>query len=450
MTPTPEILDRMPPCDIEAESQVLGSIMADGKQLAGVSRNLRPADFYSALNGILYGHLVAMHDAGDPIDMHLLLARLKRENDAQWTTDAIAHIGSCLASVGNPSHCRHYAKLVKQTAQLRHIRQVAERILVQVHQGDAEASKILADAENALGKIGTGMYAREPISFADATMEAMQQIEDILAGRHKSGCMVGLWDFDSVYGGVFPSELTILAARPGQGKTSLALQWAVHMATHGKRVYFATLEMEARELAMKQLCTTSGVSSTLVRTGRIGASQQSQIVAASQKATGITMCLHDWPEIKPVDIERAAMRYKADVVFVDYLQYVSPPDGKKNRYEQVGDISRGLKNISRRLRVPVVAAAQIGRQADQGKAQRPKLSHLRESGNIENDADLALLLWRPKEQGSEAELEVAKNRHGPTGTLKLKWDGSRTRFSTPDVADDVGEVETHAEFDQFR
>jgi len=100
--------------------------------------------------------------------------------------------------------------------------------------------------------------------------------------------------------------------------------------------------------------------------------------------------------------------------------------------------------------VPVVAAAQIGRQADQGKAQRPKLSHLRESGNIENDADLALLLWRPKEQGSEAELEVAKNRHGPCGTLKLQWDGSRTRFSTPDVADNVGEVETHAEFDQFR
>jgi len=444
-----EILDRMPPSDLEAERHLIGSILTDGSQLAAVGRTIKPADFYAALNGELYTHLLAMADAGEPIDTMLLLARLRRDHAAEWIEDATKHIGECLQAVAAPTHAKHYAKLVQAKSRLRQARHVAERLLVDVHRPDAEPAKVFADAENALGRISAGMYERDPVSFADATLAAMDYIQAVIEGKHKSGCMVGLWDFDDRYGGVFPSELTILAARPGQGKTSMALQWAVHMATHGKRVYFATLEMEARELALKHLCTAAGVNSTAIRTGRIGEADQKRLAAASQKASATTLWLHDWPEIRPVDIERAAMRYKADVVFVDYLQYVSPPDGKKNRYEQVGDISRGLKNISRRLNVPVVACAQIGRQADQakGKPQRPRLSHLRESGNIENDADLALLLWRPDEQGTAAEIEIAKNRHGAVGVLKLQWDAARTRFSTPDVVDDPAEVEPFSGFD---
>jgi replicative DNA helicase len=193
--------------------------------------------------------------------------------------------------------------------------------------------------------------------------------------------------------------------------------------------------MSAQELAHKRLCSESGISSKLIRTGRITPDEQADLADASHRVAADNLLLHDWPEIRPADIHRAARRFNAEAIFVDYLQYVTPPDSRKKRYEQVGEISRRLKTIARGMDVPVVACAQIGRQAAQGRETRPKLSHLRESGNIENDCDVALLLWRPdggigspRDSRWDAELEVAKNRKGPTTRLRLDWDGVRTSF----------------------
>jgi replicative DNA helicase len=305
----------------------------------------------------------------------------------------------------------------------------------------ANPDEALAAAEEALARIKTGSYNTDPVTMWDATMAAVQEIDDIVKRIRLSGTMIGLPQFDEEIGGFFRGELVILGARPGQGKTSLALQMATHCAARGRRVYFATLEMGATELALKQLATESGVSSQRIRAGKIDEHDRAQLSEASQRVAVKNLVLHDWPEIRPFDIQRAARRFDAEIVFVDYLQIVSPPDAKKKRYEQVGDISRQLKTIARQMDVPVVACAQIGRQAEQRAETRPKLSDLRESGNIENDCDMALLLWRPENgikgkkgtphEGQEwdADLEVAKNRKGVRKRFRLVWHGDETRFS---------------------
>jgi replicative DNA helicase len=216
--------------------------------------------------------------------------------------------------------------------------------------------------------------------------------------------------------------------------TSLALQMAAHMVANGRRVYFATLEMSASELALKRLCSVAGVSSQKVRSAEIDSEDRNALSGACEEVASTDFILHDWPVLRVNDIQRAARRVKAEIAFIDYLQKVKPPDQKEQRYIQVGDIAHGLKTMARRLNIPVVACAQLGRQAEQGKEARPRLSSLRESGNIENDADMVWLLWRPKagvkdgEVTYDAGLEVAKNRKGVTGRYYLDWHPSTTTF----------------------
>jgi len=278
--------------------------------------------------------------------------------------------------------------------------------------------------------------------MATACVGAIAEIDEILRRGRGAGIMTGLPAFDTEVGGFFPGELSIVAARPSQGKTSLALQMAAHAAGNGHSVYFATLEMGRSEIALKRLCAVAGVSGMRIRTGTITNYQKSRIMEAAQSVALENFHVHDWPRIRPFDIQRAARRLRAEIIFVDYLQIVSPPDPKKKRYEQVGDISGQLKTIARELNVPVVACAQIGRQAEMGgKESRPMLSQLRESGNIEQDADVVLLLWRPKggihgkadseysDQSWDADLIVGKNRKGTTPSLRLDWDGDTTTFT---------------------
>jgi len=308
-----------------------------------------------------------------------------------------------------------------------------------------EIGEVLAAAEGAINEIRTGPDT-ELHTMQDAVIEATAEIDEIVSRRRRAGFLVGLEEFDEDIGGVFPGELVIVAARPGQGKTSLALQMAAHIARY-HRVYFATIEMGRVELALKRLCSVSGVSSQAIRNGSLSSDDVSAISAAAESVATPNLMLHDDPEVRPADVQRAARRFQADVVFVDYLQIVTPPDTKKSRYEQIGDVSKALKLMARHLRVPVVACAQVGRQADQAKETRPRLSHLRESGNIENDCDVALLLWRPEggiagKRGTryegehwDAEVCVAKNRRGPTKTLRLAWSGHRTLFTTHGQSD---------------
>lgn len=434
-----EYHDRTPPHNQTAEKSVVGSILLDPGRLDDVG-TLQPSDFHNGACARLYEHIRAMADANEAIDIPLLVERLKQSGEIE-AVGGHAFIAEAMNSVAVSRHAAHYAKIVLKNSRRRQIIRAATVTLTNAWDAGVNPDDTLAAAEQMFAEIKTGTYNTDPVTMWDATIAAMNEIDEIIRRKRLPGVMVGLPQFDEEVGGFFRGELVILGARPGQGKTSLALQMAAHCAARGRRVYFATLEMGASELAMKQLATESGVSSQRIRSGRISEEDRSALSDAANRVAVKNLLLHDWPEIRPFDIQRAARRFDAEIVFVDYLQIVSPPDAKKKRYEQVGDISRQLKMIARQMDVPVVACAQIGRQAENRTETRPKLSDLRESGNIENDCDMALLLWRPEggiegKKGKQyegekwdAELEVAKNRKGMRKRFRLVWHGDETRFS---------------------
>ena len=436
---TSEILDRLPPCNLQAEQQALGSILLDPRILDDLGAMLTPDDWYSEAHGVIYGHLSGMARSGRGIDPTLLIDRLRQSGDLD-RIGGMSYVAEIIQSVAVAAHWRAYASIVQRTARLRRIIQASVRTLQDAYEDTAKPDDVLAAAERSLQAIRSGSYESEPVTMAQACVDALEHVERVAVRRAGAGILTGLANFDAEIGGLFVGELAILAARPGQGKTSLAIQIAAHQAGKGRKVYFATLEMDAAQLALRRLCAESGVSLQAVRTGGIGPGERSQLIAAGNRVSVPNLYLHDWPAIRVFDIERAARRLKAEVVYVDYLQIVTPEDKKPQRYEQVGAISKGLKEMARRLKVPVVACCQLGRQMERDKSERrPRLSDLRESGNIEQDADVVLLLWRPADgvetkSGGKADagLEAAKNRNGPTARLLLDWDGPTTTFRPHD------------------
>ena len=291
----------------------------------------------------------------------------------------------------------------------------------------------------------------------EAVLEAMQAIEEIRDRKNRAGILTGMYPYDRDIGGLFANELTIVAARPGQGKSSLMAQWAFHIAGKGRRVYLASIEMSKADLATRQLCAVSGVSNQAIRTGTIGDADVGLLVDATEVVSAGNLVIHDYSRLNPFEIRRAARREKAEIVFVDYLQLVQAPDRSRKRYEQVGDICKDLRAVARELKIPMVVAAQLNRQADMpGKDPRPRLSQLKESGNIEEDSDVVLLLYRPEEkilgkdrfagQEWDAELKVAKNRKGNTPRFRMTWDKNRTQFA---IYEPERAATTHREFNEF-
>ncbi len=440
--PNSEILDRVPPSDPAAESSLLGSILLDPRKIDDVGPVLDPVDFYSPVNQRLYEHVVAIHDAEGKCDSTMLVDYLRKVGDLE-AVGGLAYLAEVVKSVPVAAHAVHYARIIRQKAQRRMLVR-AGTDLVQAAWDDTQTpAEALSAAETIMAGIQTGNYDAEPVTMFDAVADAVVEIESIHSGRTSPGFMVGMPAYDTEVGGVFPRELTIIAARPSQGKSSMALQWAAYIASQGKRVYFASLEMSRSELATKRLCSESGVSSHRVRTARLTDSDVANINEAAPGVASKHLLIHDSPVLTPLDIQRAARKLNSQVIFVDYLQYVTPPDQTKQRYLQIADIARGLKSMAKDLDVPVVACAQVGRPTDKTKESRPRLSSLRESGDIENAADVVGILWRPTDgisSGNEqwdAELDIAKNRNGPTTRIRLNWNASRTLFDCHDYSQPV-------------
>ena len=425
-----EILDRLPPHSIDAEQQVLGSIMLMPSIIDDVASLLSPEDFYVDAHRTAYTHLVAMSEDGRRIDPSLFLDRLRTSGDLE-RVGGTAGLVEIYASVSSPRHFRDQCQIVRRDAEKRSIIEAGLHAAAEAYNGATTPEGILGDLEARLSAIKPGQYDTDPVSMSQACVGAIGEIDEIVRRGKGAGIMTGLPAFDEQLGGLFPGELTIIAARPRHGKTSLALQMAAHAASTGRVTYFATLEMGCNELATKRLCAVAGVSSMRIRTGSITNYEQANIMKAAQSVAVDNFHLHDWPEIRPFDIQRAARRVKADIVFVDYLQIVTPPDSNKKRYEQVGDIARRLKVMSGELGVPVVACCQLNRQTEQGKETRPMLAHLRESGNLEQEADVVLMVFKPEGgvKTWDADLIVAKNRKGTLHNLRLDWDGKSTTFT---------------------
>ena len=425
--PTSKIIDQMPPCDPEAERWVIGSAILRPSALDELGF-ITPADFHDETLAAIFGALVNMHRRGEPIGVAMLGRHF-------GTEDWAARIAEIVQAVPHSQDAVFYARTVKRIAKFRELREIGFTLAQDAHQAEGEPEAALERAESELAKIKLNISDGDPIRLADAAAEAIVRIDEIQRRGKSAGLPTGLPSFDQDQGGLFPGELTILAARPGVGKTSLALQIAAHNAGRGRLVYFASLEMSAVELSLRLACGESGVSNRLVRIGQLDRDNMAALSGALVRQSTANLDIHDRSALTVAAIRREIRKRKKrglTLAIVDYLQLVAPEDRRSPREQQVARMVRQLKETAREYDVPILCLCQLNRQVDGDET--PRLHHLRESGAIEQDADVVLFLSKHKPTDTESHnstLTIAKNRNGETGNLRLNWDGPTTRFAYP-------------------
>ena len=441
-----EILERQPPCNRQAEMAVLGSILLKPDVCDEVVMRLRPDDFYDEAHQKLFEHVVEMNDAGKKIDVTLLVDELRRTGDFENIGGAafLAKIGN---SVATAAHAAYYADIVRQDSTSRNLINACTEILQEAYEPKNNAQELLSRAEQRVFSI---LERGETQSLADIRYilhEAMDRIDARLKGEHLDGGVeTGLTEFDNLTGGLHNSELIILAARPSMGKTALAMNIAEHVAMKGTQpVLFVSLEMSSIELADRMLCSIAEVNSQRLRNGSISKDDRKRLVETAAELSDAPLFVDDSPSRTVSEIAAAARRIKRregkpGLIVIDYLQLIEPDNASDPRQEQVAKMARRLKGVAREIGVPLLCLAQLNRQAEVAKENRPRLSHLRESGAIEQDADVVMFVHREeyyrsadeREQfAGQAEIIIAKQRNGPIGEIELVWRKEFTRFANP-------------------
>jgi len=454
---TSEILDRLPPQNLDAERGVLGSILLDPNMCDEVALLLRPDDFYADAHRKLYAHMLAMHDAGKRIDTMLLVESLKQAGDFEQVGGA-AYLAEVLHSVPVAAHAVYYGQIVRDKATLRNLIHTTTEILREAYDPGLEPRDLLNQAEDKIFSINEDRAADSVLSMHDVLVAAFEQIDRRMERGGATGVPTGFTDLDNLTGGLHESELVILAARPSMGKTALATNVADYVSVKANlTTLFVSLEMSRLELAQRMLCGRGRIDGRKFRGGFLSGEDREKLVEASSELSKAPLYIDDTATRTVSEIAACARRLKRKaglgLIVIDYLQLIEPDNLKDPRQEQVAKIARQLKHLARKLQVPVLCLAQLNRQVETAAEKKPRLSHLRESGAIEQDADVVMFIHRDdygltREDAQEqdvvgkAEVSIAKQRNGPTGEVKLFWKPEYTRF-------EPASARPHDEFEQF-
>lgn len=409
----------------ESERAILAALLLDQSNVDVIGDTLAAHDFADRDLGALFDGLVTLHHAGEPIsDVTYLVPALQRAGVPQSVRTA-AFLGR-LALAGTAAHARYYAHEVRRASRLRTLQGIGRQLDARAAEPQADPDAIAAWLDAHISGLSADASDRcQPLG--DVAGEFIGDLKQPQTRRRT--ILTGLPTVDQTVGGFAGGELVVIAARTGIGKTALAMQIAVDVAARGRSVLFVSLEMRDRELVSRVLCGAAGVDAQRVRSGRYDAHDLGQLEWAASQVASHPLYIFDASRATTACIKAQAKYAQAahglDLLIVDYIGLVQPADRKRDRHEQVGQITADLKALAKELTVPVVALAQLNREAD-GAA--PKLSHLRESGCIEQDADIVWLLHRDDVRAETATLIVAKHRHGDTGRLTLRWSSTRLRF----------------------
>jgi replicative DNA helicase len=433
--------DRLPPQNLEAERSVLGSILLDNEVLHDIVVFLRVQDFYRDAHQVIYAAIRDLYDKGKGIDAVTLAEELKlRDQFEQVGGDDI--LTEICESVPHAANGKYYAGIVKEKATNRQLILGATEIIRDGYSNQFTSEELLSSAESAIFSIREDQIRGETFELKDVVKQAMDliAIRADSGGHAVTGVASGLLDVDDITGGFHPGQLIVLAARPSMGKTALALNICDHAAVDNELpVLFVSLEMGHLEIAERLLCARSGVDGDKLRKGiGLGMREMTKLSKAFNELSTIgQMYIDDTPARNMMQITASArrirMRNKISMLIVDYIQLIDSDDTRDSRQEQIAKISRRLKHLARELEVPVIAISQLNRAVESREDKKPRMADLRESGAIEQDADIVLLLHRPdyyddRDQPGIAELIVAKNRNGRTGTVKLTFLKNLTRF----------------------
>jgi len=462
---TSEILDRLPPSNLDAEKGVIGSLLLDPLLCDDVATIVRPDDFYSSAHECLYSRILAMHNDGKRIDATLLMDRLASESELE-KIGGPAYLAELLHAVPHAANAVYYAEIVRDKAGLRALIHASTEILRDCYDLSADPREMTCRAEQQVFAVHDRRLAEPVTSAGDLMVQAFCRIDARLEGKVSAGIPTGFVDLDKLTGGLHDSELVIVAARPGVGKSALVANLAEHAAIDsGIPTLFVSLEMAQLELAERMLCSRGKIDANKFRSGFLSKEDRSALVEVSAVIGRSPLFIDDNCSRNCTEIAAIARRMKRKhglgLLIVDYLQLLQPDDPRDPRQEQVAKMSRRMKGLARELAIPVICVAQLNRQAEQGKeSHRPRLSNLRESGAIEQDADVVIFVHREdyylsreeaqtKGVAGQADLIVAKQRNGATGDIKLAWFGNQLRFEN--LAHDGGAPAKQPwnEFDDF-
>jgi replicative DNA helicase len=445
------LLGKQPPVSIEAEIGVIGSVILAPDVLDEVAMIVRAEDFHDLAHEKLYRHLLAMHESGRKADLTLLHDRLKTAGELE-AVGGMAYIHQIFEAVTNAAHANYYAEIVREKSILRSLINASTAILRESYEEGMDSKHLLSTAEQRIMGILDSRSSSMPSTIRGILQEAMERISARMEGHHASdGVETGLVDLDKLTGGLHGSELIVLAGRPSMGKTALAMNIAEAVAIHQRvATLFVSLEMSKIELADRMLCSIAKVNGHRLRNGTISNEELNRLVEKASEISEAPLYVDDSPSRTVTEIAAAARRIERrerdpnnpqkrglGLIVIDYLQLIEPDNPKDPRQEQVAKITRRLKGLAREMNVPLLVLAQLNRQAEVSKDNKPRLSHLRESGAIEQDADVVMFVHREeyyrhgeekKDLEGQAEIILAKQRNGPVDDVKVRWMKDFTRF----------------------
>lgn len=436
---------RVPPQDVEAEKSLLGAIMLDNGTLPDILTVLKPADFYEKRHETIFQAIIDLYDAHKPIDLLTLTAELRSKKKLKEVGGA-AYLTELSEFVPAAAHAKAYADIIEKAAVRRRLIKAGTEIANKAYEDDANADDLVGRAEQELFEVSDKIIKSDYVAMDELLADAFDRLEELQKNKGAlRGLKTGFSDLDKKTAGFQKGDLIIVGARPSMGKTTFAQNLAYNIASINKRgVLFFSMEMAANEIIDNMISSVSGVDSWKMRTGNLSDTEFAKIGDALGEMDEVPIYIDDTSSMTITELRNKARRAAHDhdigIIVLDYLQLITGSDRYAgNRVQEITEISRGLKILARELSVPVVALAQLSRNVEGREDPRPVLSDLRDSGSIEQDADLAIFIHRvdyykkkDEEDTNITELIIRKHRRGALGTIELYFDKERSRFMTLD------------------
>ena len=440
-------VERQFPRSIEAECAVLGSAIIDNDILPSALEKLSPESFYKDAHRKIFVALVELYNVNKAIDLVTLSNHLKSKNQIEAVGGA-SYLSQLVDSVPSVSNSAHYVTIVWEKALLRRLLEISQYITNECMDATADLKEVIDTAEQQIFDISTTKQTSATVPFKELIKDSIETVERLYQNKSiTSGTPTHFKDFDDITGGLHPSDMIVVAARPAMGKTSFVMNIMENVALMEKLpVAFFSLEMSKEQLALRMLCSHAHVSSQKVRRGFLAERDFPDLVNAAGKLAAASIFIDDTPNLSVLELRAKARRlkklYDIKLIAIDYLQLMQPPVKRvENRQQEISQISRSIKALARELQVPIIVISQLNRAVESRTDHRPQLSDLRESGAIEQDADLVIMLLRrdyydPDEEQGVTDVFVAKHRNGPVGDLKLRFFEEYTMFANYTARDE--------------
>ncbi|MCI9525711.1 MAG: replicative DNA helicase [Lachnospiraceae bacterium] len=434
------LIKRIMPNNLEAEQSVIGSMIMDREAIIVASETLHREDFYHQQYGVLFEAMVELFNEEQPVDVVTLQNRL-REKDVPAELSSMEFVGELVTSVPTSANIKYYANIVREKAMLRRLIKVNEEIANQCYLDRDSVEDIMAETEKQIFNLLQNRGGEDFVPIKQIVIQALEKIE--MASKQKgnvTGIATGFVDLDYRMSGLQPSDLVLVAARPSMGKTAFVLNIAQYVAFHSNlATAIFSLEMSKEQLVNRLFALEARVDAQLLRSGNLADSDWEKLIEGAGTIGKSKLIIDDTPGISISELRSKCRKYKLEqdlkLVIIDYLQLMSGSGRSDSRQQEISDISRSLKGLARELNVPVIALSQLSRQVEQRPDHRPMLSDLRESGAIEQDADVVMFIYRDDyynkdtENKNIAEIIIAKQRNGPIGTVNLVWLPQYTKFA---------------------